>query len=550
MIPKLIHFVWFGPPMPAWAQRNIDAFRRLNPEYEIRIHGEDALLPCYADTYAKLTHAANKCDLLRYSILEKYGGWYFDCDFWPFRPLAEAESAWGLNGARLFLAEQSDPGKRDYLNGAVLACGPEWRGWPIVRDLCINAVHDDWATYGPHLVTKLANQHPNLVEIAGRAWWYGPGAQWAHKLYRCAVEARHEPIRRFMPETGGQLPFAMHLWAYKHSDHIAAASTGSHKKTALIFNRPTWFDGQQALFDSLQSGLEKTGYAVERLERKKGALAEASCVPDLAVFWNGMREVEAQLVADAKRLGAKTLIMEHGFWQRTKHVQLDANGTQHRASWRVNLREPAPPQGAERLAAFYPNGVKPIEVRRQGYVLVLGQVSGDSQLFDSEIKGPAALQRAVKGAIPAKVPVFYRPHPLSPLRPHGCDILPMLSDGPDTPAVYSRLKAGPGLAKALEGARFVITINSTAGNEALAAGVPVLALGPALYNIAGVARPASVATLKDDIQAMLDGWVPDNAKVLNFLHWLACRQYSAADLADGWPIRLALGLEQETASGD
>jgi hypothetical protein len=49
---------------------------------------------------------------------------------------------------------------------------------------------------------------------------------------------------------------------------------------------------------------------------------------------------------------------------------------------------------------------------------------------------------------------------------------------------------------------------------------------------------------------MLDGWVPDNAKVLNFLHWLACRQYSADDLADGWPIRLALALEQEAASGD
>jgi hypothetical protein len=31
MIPKRIHFIWFGPPMPAWAERNIEEFRRLNP---------------------------------------------------------------------------------------------------------------------------------------------------------------------------------------------------------------------------------------------------------------------------------------------------------------------------------------------------------------------------------------------------------------------------------------------------------------------------------------------------------------------------------------
>jgi len=44
-IPKIIHFFWTGPAMPEWAERNIQEFRRLNPDHEIRIHGEEVILP-------------------------------------------------------------------------------------------------------------------------------------------------------------------------------------------------------------------------------------------------------------------------------------------------------------------------------------------------------------------------------------------------------------------------------------------------------------------------------------------------------------------------
>jgi len=116
-------------------------------------------------------------------------------------------------------------------------------------------------------------------------------------------------------------------------------------------------------------------------------------------------------------------------------------------------------------------------------------------------------------------------------------ILPMLSDDPSEAQAYRTSKTGTGLAAALAGARFVVTINSTAGNEALAAGVPVLAFGPALYTMVGVARQTTVKTLKENLAAMLNGWVPEQAAVENYLRWLAARQWTAEELARGDALR-------------
>ena len=95
-----------------------------------------------------------------------------------------------------------------------------------------------------------------------------------------------------------------------------------------------------------------------------------------------------------------------------------------------------------------------------------------------------------------------------------------------------------------DGAKFVITINSTAINEALMAGVPVLAFGPHLSLINGAAKKASTATLKQDIQAMLDGWMPCQHKVINYLAWIAGEQVSISGSADEIKSRLGIGRQQ------
>ncbi len=93
-IPKIINFVWIGPPMPEFVKRCIDEFRRLNPEFEVVINGEDALDPIFKSHYSKIERGSDhefaiKSDLIRLSVIKKTGGWYWDTDFWPLISIRE-----------------------------------------------------------------------------------------------------------------------------------------------------------------------------------------------------------------------------------------------------------------------------------------------------------------------------------------------------------------------------------------------------------------------------------------------------------------------------
>src|SRR5690606_31578013 len=103
-----------------------------------------------------------------------------------------------------------------------------------------------------------------------------------------------------------------------------------------------------------------------------------------------------------------------------------------------------------------------------GYVLLCGQVPGDAAHgLDAQQIGSWAREAAAHWPN-----VRYRPHPRG-----GIDIAGLESD------------RSP-LAEALAGARRVVTINSNIGHDALLAGVPVLADGPAAYReLAGEPLP-------------------------------------------------------------
>ena len=102
-----------------------------------------------------------------------------------------------------------------------------------------------------------------------------------------------------------------------------------------------------------------------------------------------------------------------------------------------------------------------------------------------------------------------------------------------TPATSRAVRSTGTLAEDLAGCRFVVTVNSNAGNDALVAGVPVLAFGPSMYGMAGAALETDIPGLAGRIAMMLAGYRPDPGVVTRYLQWLACRQWSSADLADG-----------------
>ena len=252
--------------------------------------------------------------------------------------------------------------------------------------------------------------------------------------------------------------------------------------------------------------------------------------PDVAVLWNGRK---GRIAAIRRRLvdrGAGILIAERGFFRRDLHTQLDPAGFNHTAAWASTLDRPAPAGGAERFFRVWGSLPAPQRARSHGAILVLCQLDGDAQLREAAIGRAAQLVACVLAAAPPRATVIVRPHPLS--------------------TWTHRLARGGPLDEALADARFCITINSNAGNEAIARGVPVLAIGPALYSRAGVARPATPQTLGDDIAAMLAGWHPDDAAARNYLHHLAARQFDASELAAGDVLEPLLEAAREAVRGN
>jgi hypothetical protein len=550
VIPKIIHFVWIGSPLPAWAEKNIAEFRRLNPDYEIKIHGEDVLLDQYKETYAKVQRLDSRSDLLRVSALRRFGGWYFDTDFWPLRPLDAAVEAWGIDGSRLFLARQHYQKNLNlYIANGILAGSTDCPAWPCLDKIFAEQKPEERTAFGPQSMVKLASAHPEKVQLSGWPWWFPAGQLNAVKF----IGQRAEIMRELEPETGGQLPFAMHLWAAGKPDlpkQVCNKVYGSGDRLAMLVLNESLLRNREHRMNGLVRGLNACGFRVEVAEPsgKEELLDRCSAVPDVVVFWNGKRRPE--LLTQAKRMRIPTLITEHVFFQRDRYVQADHEGFLHWASWRELLRMPAPECGRQRFENFYPDGVAPMRINKQGYVLVLGQVASDTQLFDSEIQGPMPLQREIRNAMPEGVTTYFRPHPQCSHVDLRRNILPLMNAEQEQ-MQYARTRHGCGLAEALKNARFCIAINSNALNEALAAGIPCLAFGPFLGIHAGAVKKTTVATLATDLREMLKGWMPEQADVENYLHWLAARQWNPEELAQPeylLPLLQAAGVEiQEVA---
>ena len=84
MIPKIIHYCWFGRgEKPELAKRCIASWRKFCPEFEIREWNEDncdyLAVPFMAEAYAAKKYAF-VTDVMRLLVLEQYGGVYFDTD--------------------------------------------------------------------------------------------------------------------------------------------------------------------------------------------------------------------------------------------------------------------------------------------------------------------------------------------------------------------------------------------------------------------------------------------------------------------------------------
>ncbi len=88
-IPKIIHIIWFGSPLPAKYNKFVASWKEHHPDWEVKLWVDDDIGSFPLETGEKIFQATNfgqRSDIFRYELLNYYGGLYVDTDFFCLKP--------------------------------------------------------------------------------------------------------------------------------------------------------------------------------------------------------------------------------------------------------------------------------------------------------------------------------------------------------------------------------------------------------------------------------------------------------------------------------
>ena len=122
MIPKIIHYCWFGHgKIPKLGKKCIASWQEFFPDYEIKEWNESNfnvnIIPYTAEAYAANKYAFVS-DYARFWILYHYGGIYFDTDVEVIRPMDDMIKQGPFMGAETSVTR----GERLYINPGIGIC--------------------------------------------------------------------------------------------------------------------------------------------------------------------------------------------------------------------------------------------------------------------------------------------------------------------------------------------------------------------------------------------------------------------------------------------
>ena len=88
-IPKIIHHIWFGKPLPEVYKKYVASWKKHHPSWEHKLwtNADIGSFPLLSgDKIYRTANLGQRSDIFRLEILYKYGGLYVDTDFLCLKP--------------------------------------------------------------------------------------------------------------------------------------------------------------------------------------------------------------------------------------------------------------------------------------------------------------------------------------------------------------------------------------------------------------------------------------------------------------------------------
>jgi hypothetical protein len=223
MIPKILHFTWKSQDLPRQMKAYYDAWRRLHPDWDIRLWTDESMrafvseaYPDFLATYDAYPKMIQRADAFRYLVLGELGGVYADLDVEPYQPID------GLLGHGCFLGieplehifpDRHHQGVPFLLTNAFMGSVPGHRLWREIIERMPGLVDQEtFYSTGPSMVTASVlrlDKADRPVLLSPNVW--SPLLSDGRKT-RSDAEAMAllEPIGRVVPADNGTL--VSHVW--------------------------------------------------------------------------------------------------------------------------------------------------------------------------------------------------------------------------------------------------------------------------------------------------------------------------------------------------
>lgn len=134
----VLNMVWLGP-LKKEQKDKIKHVQDMSKGYEFKLHTDDSeLKESYRPIYNQwCKKPQSKSDLLRLSVLEKYGGWYLDFDVYLNRQLIDIVEY-------IDIKKYNVPRMGGMLNPDILYCPKDWKHWDFVERYVLSEeyIHD------------------------------------------------------------------------------------------------------------------------------------------------------------------------------------------------------------------------------------------------------------------------------------------------------------------------------------------------------------------------------------------------------------------------